>query len=367
MKTRPMMFDTSTRAPFRATKTPEPRPGVPFGKLAGRRKRSSRGAKASASRWSQTWLPVVTTSGNYRYLGRLVVNFDGMGHVTSIEDVSGPVLVTSDAGTDEFIQTNVVDPVSEYEDGLAANVLATSEVELESGRGSTFGDTAGKRVQETNLGNLFAYALLWQGQQLAADYGADVPQVAIQNGGGIRNDSFSDGVTPPYDITQLDTWDLAPFANFVTVIEDLTPGQLEDILEHAWGELPGSNGSFAQIAGMTVEVEFDPATAPVDGGANPSVDVTDITLDGGTPVLVNNVAQAVTVDLVTIDFLAGGGDGYPIPDGASVVKLPASYQQALENFLSGDAGDGALGGAVTAADYPAVAVGGGSRILVTVL
>ena len=43
-------------------KTPEPRPGVPFGKLAGRRKRSSRGANSSASRWSQTWLPVVTTS-----------------------------------------------------------------------------------------------------------------------------------------------------------------------------------------------------------------------------------------------------------------------------------------------------------------
>src|SRR5690606_24818848 len=41
---------------------PAPRPGVPCGKLAGRRKRTSRGAKLSASRWSQTWLPVVTTS-----------------------------------------------------------------------------------------------------------------------------------------------------------------------------------------------------------------------------------------------------------------------------------------------------------------
>ena len=31
MNTRPMMLATRTRAPFLAMKTPEPRPGVPFG------------------------------------------------------------------------------------------------------------------------------------------------------------------------------------------------------------------------------------------------------------------------------------------------------------------------------------------------
>ncbi|MCP4961681.1 MAG: bifunctional metallophosphatase/5'-nucleotidase [Actinomycetia bacterium] len=312
-------------------------------------------------------VPVVTTAGDYSYVGRLVVTFDGAGNLLRVEEGSGPVLVQSSAGADAFIQANVVDPVAEYEAGLAGTVIATTEVELDSDRGTTHGDTVGKRVQEVNLGNLFADALLWQAQQLSADFGVDSPQVAIQNGGGMRNASFMDEATLPYDITQLDTFDLAPFSNFVTVIEDLTPTELEDILEHAYGELPGSNGGFAQIAGMTVEVEFDPALSPGDGEPNPSVDVTDITIEGGIQVLVNNVAQAVTVDLVTIDFLAGGGDGYPIPEDADVTKLPASYQQALENFLSGAVVDGGLGGAVTAADYPEVPVGGGTRVLVTVL
>src|SRR5947208_7505912 len=51
---------------------PEPRPGVPLGKLEGRRKRSSRGAKINASRWSQTWLPVVTTSAPAAIVSRKI-------------------------------------------------------------------------------------------------------------------------------------------------------------------------------------------------------------------------------------------------------------------------------------------------------
>jgi hypothetical protein len=37
-----------------------------------------------------------------------------------------------------------------------------------------------------------------------------MPDIALQNGGGIRNDS----VIPADDITELDTFDMLPFSNF---------------------------------------------------------------------------------------------------------------------------------------------------------
>src|SRR5690606_24652856 len=60
-------------------------------------------------------VPIVTTAGDYKYLGRLVVNFDRTGQVLSVDDVSGPVRVSGVApdavGADPWIQQNVVDPV----------------------------------------------------------------------------------------------------------------------------------------------------------------------------------------------------------------------------------------------------------------
>ncbi|HSO49050.1 MAG TPA: bifunctional metallophosphatase/5'-nucleotidase, partial [Acidimicrobiia bacterium] len=42
-----------------------------------------------------TEVPVVTTSGGYRYVGRLIVDFDSRGNVIQVDDESGPVRVTT--------------------------------------------------------------------------------------------------------------------------------------------------------------------------------------------------------------------------------------------------------------------------------
>ncbi len=78
-------------------------------------------------------------------------------------------------------------------------------------------------------------------------------------------------------------------------------------------------------------------------------------LDDGTVIVSDGqVVAGDPVALATIDFLAGGGDCYPLADIA-FTKLGVSYQQALANYISTD-----LGGRITAADYP---VGGGGRIV----
>src|SRR3546814_18179509 len=74
------------------------------------------------------------------------------------------------------------DPVSDVVADLAATTIATSAVPLD-------GTRAAVRTRETNLGNLVADSLLWQGRQLAGSFGLDQPVIALQNGGGIRNDA----------------------------------------------------------------------------------------------------------------------------------------------------------------------------------
>ena len=70
-------------------------------------------------------------------------------------------------------------------------------------------------------------------------------------------------------------------------------------------------------------------------------------LDDGTVIVRDGqVVPGDPVMLATIDFLANGGDCYPLAD-IEFTKLGVSYQQALANYISID-----LGGTITAAAYP---------------
>ena len=62
--------------------------------------------------------------------------------------------------------------------------------------------------------------------------------------------------------------------------------------------------------------------------------------------------------VATINFLAGGGDGYPFL-GAPFTTLGATYQQALANYITAPLVDGGLAGTISAPDY---AEGGVGRI-----
>jgi 2',3'-cyclic-nucleotide 2'-phosphodiesterase (5'-nucleotidase family)/endonuclease/exonuclease/phosphatase family metal-dependent hydrolase len=307
-------------------------------------------------------IPVVTTSGQYGYLGRLVVGFDKDGNVIDIADNSGPVRIAGDdcngylpcedaVASDAQVQALVTDPVSAFVAELAENVVGTSEVDLDGTRSSV-------RSKESNEGNLIADSLLWQASQLAGDFGVPAPDVALQNGGGIRNDS----VIPAGNITELDTFSMVPFPNFVTVFPAVSRDQFKEILENAvsrtqLGDIPGGTGRFAQIAGFSFEWSGSGTAQVLDDAGNvttPGTRIEKITLDDGTSIVSGGaVVSGPDVTVATIDFLARGGDQYPFRDAPFTV-LGASYQQALSNFIQNG-----LGGLISAADYPE---GGEGRI-----
>ncbi len=308
-------------------------------------------------------VPVVTTSGQYGYLGRLVVEFDKQGHVVSWD--GGPIRVVDETvgadgvREDRQMQRRVVKPVQDFVADLASNVIATSEVDLDGIRNNV-------RSMETNQGNLIADSQLWQAQQLAASFGVVPPQVALQNGGGIRNDSIipsgTDGVSGG-NITELHTFDMAPFPNFVTVVPDIPRDQFKEILENAVSRVAVFDGRFAQIAGFSFT--WDPAgTAQVlnaDGTvATPGTRVTDVVLDNGTVIVDSSGTMQAgdSIDIAIVDFLARGGDAYPFR-GAPFTVLGISYQQALFSYITASLVDGGLAGVITAAQYPE---GGEGRI-----
>jgi 5'-nucleotidase len=297
-------------------------------------------------------IPVVTTAGDYKYLGKLVVEFDGDGNVMAFE--GGPIRVAGGDNPDA-VRSNrqmlkwVVNPVQAFIAGLAENVIATSEVALEGRR------DPGIRTEETNLGNLMADSLLYAANLNAAAFGVPEADVALQNGGGIRNNTL----IPAGEITELNTYEIAPFPNFVTIVPDIPRVQFKQILENAYRDAPESNGRFAQIAGFTVEYDPDGTPSEIDAETGAILvegeKVRTVTLDDGTPIVIaGSVVAGADLVVATIDFLARGGDQYPFM-GAPFTTVGTSYQQALFDYIV----DG-LGGLISAADYPE---GGEGRIV----
>ncbi len=302
-------------------------------------------------------IPVVTTAGDYKYVGRLIVAFNKKGKVIKVHDKSGLVRVAGGANPDAvapdpFIQSNVVEPVEDYVEGLAANVIATSEVALEGRR------DPGVRTMETNEGNLAADAILYQATLLAPDFGMPLPDAALQNGGGIRNNTL----IPAGPITELTTFDIFPFTNFVSIVPAIPRDQFKEIMENAVSAIPAADGRFAQIAGFSMV--YDPAgTAQVlDADLNvvtPGTRVKEIVLDDGTVIVTAGaVVPGAGINIAIQDFSARGGDMYPFR-GAPFTTLGVVYQQALFNYIVDPVAQGGLGGIISAADYPE---GGEGRI-----
>lgn len=292
---------------------------------------------------------IVTTSGNYKYLGRIDARFDADGKVTSIiAEKSFPrrVVPTSTGATtlgiadavapDAALESSVIAPVNAC---LAAlnTPIARTEVPLNVSQGGIPSQpSAGVRNAETNAGNLIADAFLASYDRYGPGFGlpprgAANPVIAVQNGGGIRQnagDVLPVGGVVPGQITRRNTLDVLAFlTNSITVVSDVTPANLETILERSAETLPGRGGQFLQVAGLRVVYSI----------ANPvGARVVSATLEDGTALIANGepVADAPSVRIVTNSFTAAGGDNYPtFAANPNKVQFPATYEQAWVEYL----------------------------------
>lgn len=278
---------------------------------------------------------IVNVDGDYKYLGRLVVGFDDMGVINT--DSLDPQLNGAWASSDDNVSMLGGDPIPELlavRDAVQSvitsqfgNVLGYTDVYLDGRRSQV-------RTQETNLGNLSADANLWYANQLSEDR----VHVSLKNGGGIRTE-IGAAVVPPGTVDYSQATLTAPPANETTgtaegavteghlratlrfdnglVTLKVTAAELKMLLEHGVSATgPGATpGQFPQIGGMTMA--FDPELEP----GSRITEVSVLNEDGG---VLDNVVQngeiqgdeSRTFRLVTLNFLANGGDSYPF-DGLS--------------------------------------------------
>lgn len=300
-------------------------------------------------------VPVVVTPGDYKYVGRLALGFDALGNLIEIGDESGVVRVAGGAQPDAVlpdpaVQAQVVEPVIDALAAQAQNIVYTTQVGLD-------GQRANIRRVETNLGNLIADAFLWVANDRAPSFGLAPVDVALTNGGGIRNDN----IVPAGDVSELTSFGILPFANFLSVVPAVPADQFKEILENAVSRIESTNGRYAQIAGFRMEIDLGRTAQSLDSAANvvtPGERVREVVLDSGTVIVENGsiVADAPGINIAIVDFLARGGDQYPFR-GAPFTTLGITYDLALNEYVQD-----ALGGVVSVLDYPG---GGENRVIAT--
>jgi 5'-nucleotidase len=300
-------------------------------------------------------VPVVVTPGDYKYVGRLALGFDAAGNLLEIGDESGVVRVAGGVQPDAVlpdpaVQAQVVDPVIDALAAQASNIVYTTQVGLDGQRQNI------RRV-ETNLGNLIADAFLWVANDRAPAFGLAPVDVALSNGGGIRNDN----IIPAGDVSELNNLGILPFSNFLSVVPSISAEQFKEILENAVSRIESTNGRYAQVAGFRMEIDLSRAAQTLDASANvvtPGSRVREVVLDNGTVIIEDGavVAGAPTLNIAIADFLARGGDQYPFR-GAPFTTLGITYDLALNEYVQH-----ALGGVVTVLDYPG---GGENRVIAT--
>ncbi|MYA19730.1 MAG: bifunctional metallophosphatase/5'-nucleotidase [Chloroflexi bacterium] len=304
---------------------------------------------------------LVTTAGHYRYVGRLDAVFDAAGEVESIVAASSyprPVVPASEAAAlagfagavvpDPTLVATVEEPIAACLAGLASTTVATTEVLLDVSR-------AGVRGGESNAGNLVADAFLHAYDRAAPGLGLpqrgpDNPVVAIQNSGGIRQnagDTLPTSGTAPGEIFLVNTLDVLPFPNAVSVVGNVSPAELKAVFEVSGERYPAPSGAFLQIGGIVAV--YDPSQPAGER-------VVSLTLADGTPIVAGGaiVEGAPAVTVVTSSFVADGGDGYTmLGSNPDKLRIVASYEQALREYLR------ALG--TVRADDPRYAPGGEAR------
>ncbi|MGF1450697.1 MAG: 5'-nucleotidase C-terminal domain-containing protein, partial [Opitutales bacterium] len=303
---------------------------------------------------------IVSTNGEYSYLGQLVVPFDASGVLADtdadldfdLDDlnlmINGPIestdanvialygsLTTAFApGTTGAQVEALVNSVTDVVNALDGLIAGYTALFIEGRREFV-------RSEETNMGNLTADANLWAAQQIDPSV-----QISFKNGGGIRAPIGAiDGVTgellptqpnpaaskPLGAVSQLDISNTLRFNNDLVTIE-LTGAGLLRILEHGFGAsfldattdtFPATEGRYPQIGGLQVAYQ-PPVDTDGDGTIDLAVEILSIALtnlEGEiTQVLRQDGAWVGTAEtdsytLVGLDFsIENNGDGYPFTD-----------------------------------------------------
>jgi 2',3'-cyclic-nucleotide 2'-phosphodiesterase (5'-nucleotidase family) len=191
---------------------------------------------------------------------------------------------------------------------ILGTVIGSSTVSIP--RADSCGQSAG-RTCESLVGDTVTDAI----RQKYADTGVEF---AITNSGGLRADltcpatDLSGDFCPPYatppppfTITRGQVLGVLPFGNVVVSLT-VTGAELKTMLENGISRMPAVDGRFPQVSGLCFSYDISAAvgsrvTSAVRQAADGSCTGAPVDLSAGS-----------TYKIAENDFMASGGDGYPV-------------------------------------------------------
>ncbi|KAL6709853.1 hypothetical protein ACN47E_000638 [Coniothyrium glycines] len=222
---------------------------------------------------------IVTAYRWGEYVGYIDVTYDPQGKILAYN--GAPIHITNTTEQDPELQAQIDEWRGPFEE-FAAEVLGTSQVNL---------DQTTCQRQECLLGNFMSDAMFAYRKNNTDDV-----DFAIINAGGIRATIDEGNITRGEVLTSF------PFGNAIVQIE-VDGKTLWEVLEGIVTGVNVANGrpvtSFFQVS-SGIKVEYNPANAN-------NTKLISVTI-GGEPL--NN---ASTYQVVTLDFIAGGGDNFFTP------------------------------------------------------
>jgi 2',3'-cyclic-nucleotide 2'-phosphodiesterase (5'-nucleotidase family) len=289
----------------------------------------------------------------FRYIGNLIVSFDEKGKIVSWDSRSGPIATTPEAiAAFEAILGTKLEPIPEvrqvFDDLQSTPSIQESFEEVGMTKFALNGTRSEVRSRETNLARLATDSALWGGNRFASVNGLPAIDVALKNGGGLRDDMLG-----PH-ITRLSIRAALAFDDRVTILL-LTGYQMIATFENAVSRAPDRDGRFPQVAGMALE--FDLSKAGMEGFESldtPSRVKSLIVMhsDGTKDTLISNFAAQGdlmrTFVVATNSFMVTGADGYTALNSAAILgETKIGEQQILEDYIIDE-----LEGAVSLVDPP---------------
>jgi 2',3'-cyclic-nucleotide 2'-phosphodiesterase (5'-nucleotidase family) len=230
---------------------------------------------------------IVTAYRWGEYLGYIDVTYDAEGKI--LEYHGGPIHLTNETEQNATLQAQIDEWRVPFEE-FASEVIGTTEVEL---------DQTTCQEQECLLGDFMADAMLEYRQN-----NSDSAAFAIINAGGIRA-TIEEG-----DITRGDVLNSFPFGNALVEIS-VSGDDLWKVFEGIVTGVSEFNGeeitSFFQVS-RGIKVEYNPE----NGNGSRLVSVTI----GGEP-----LDRQTDYNVVTLDFIAGGGDNFFAETFDNVITL----------------------------------------------
>ncbi len=238
---------------------------------------------------------LIAQTGEYlKQFGRVDLTFEN-GKLK--DKVSG--LITKKAADEDKTPGDpavleIINSVKKEQEQVLQQKVGSTSVKL-------VGDREVVRKGESNLGNLIADAMI-------DETGADV---AITNGGGIRDSIAAGAITKGQVITVL------PFGNYIQT-KKVKGSDIVAALEHGVSAYPDPLGGFPQVGGISFEL--DPAQPK--GKRVSAVKVK------GQPIDPNKMYL-----LATNDFMAAGGDDYKMFKDYPLAGDYSSLEESLIKYF----------------------------------